>query len=136
MANLARVREVEVLPAAAAHLHIKLLDQAAARAAPLGFVGLAPIQHDRDQADEREKEADEEPDEERAALGSPDQRGREAEREQDDDELHSNIVARPCSATSWVLAADRPVASAVAILQRDCDDSLRLVRVTDRVATG
>ena len=79
-ADLRRVGQVQVLAADAADLHVELLDLAAARAAPLGLLRLRPVEDHGDQAEQRQHDADQEPDEERAPLGAADDPGGDAER--------------------------------------------------------
>ena len=102
--NLPRVGEIQVLAATTANLYVELLDQATPWTASLRLVFLAPVQDDCNQAHERQEEPDNEPDEKGAALGPGDQRGRDAKGQQDDDELHGDIVARARSAMSHGLA--------------------------------
>ena len=66
-------------------------DLAALRALAARLVALEAVQHGGQRADPTAAEADQEPEEERAALDLPDDPGREAEEEQDDDELTSEV---------------------------------------------
>ena len=77
--DLGGVRQVELLATAGADLDVELVDLAAARAAALGLVDLGPVEDHRDEAEDRQHRADDQPDEERAALGAPDDRGGDAE---------------------------------------------------------
>src|SRR5690606_26660152 len=88
VAHLGRIRQVHVLAAIAADLHVQLVDVPAARAAALRLVLLDPIEDDRDQAEQRQNRADGEPDEEGTALRLADQRRGEPEGEEDDDRGH------------------------------------------------
>src|SRR5687767_9001392 len=96
VADLLRVRQVELLAADVADLHVELLDGAAARAAALGLVLLEAVGERGDQAEHREDEADREPEQEVAALGPADDAGGEAEAGEDDEGFHFSPEAGGC----------------------------------------
>src|ERR1700760_2214137 len=90
MADRARVRQVELRPATRADLDVELHRLEAIRALAFRFVLLTPGEDHRGQADEKQHEADEEPDPERAALGLADDPGGESEGEGDEEVLKSH----------------------------------------------
>ena len=71
VADRRRVGQVEVGAAARADLDVELQRLRAVRALAFGFVLLDPVEDHRDQAEQRQHRADQQPDPERAALALP-----------------------------------------------------------------
>src|SRR5687767_14694089 len=78
-----RLGEVEVLPAAHAHLVIELHDLAAAGALAADLVALDAVEDRRGEPEERHQRRDEEPQDERRPLDAADDPAGEAEEEAD-----------------------------------------------------
>ena len=79
---------VQIASAAGADLDVGLHHVAALRALAGGLVALVSPQQRCDRPEERQAEADQEPEHERGALDLPDRARRQAEEEQDHEQLH------------------------------------------------
>src|SRR3954454_799015 len=97
-ASQALVRDVDlagiflIRPAAPAHLARDRHHEAALVAAAARLVALEAVEDRRDGPDQRRSRADQEPEEEGAALDLPDGSGREAEEEHQDEPLHRGVT--------------------------------------------
>src|SRR3954453_5772944 len=83
--HLGRIRQIEVGAAARADLDVELHDVVAGGAAAFRLGVFAAIEDRRDQAEQRQYEADQEPDEEGTALAAAHEPRGEAEEEGDQD---------------------------------------------------
>src|SRR4051794_35473479 len=113
------VRQIQISPAARADLNVELYRLVAVGALTFGFVLLDPVEDHRDQPEDRQHQADQQPDPERAALGAADDRGGEAEEEGDDRVLEAHCAPIVAVSPSALARAhvDRPQITALPLFE-------------------